>query len=93
MPTTVRVQDEDKEYLDRLQARFLLEKGERLALDGVLHRLIEACRAQGIDVLSPRAQAPISDEHWQRILDARFDLGEPSHEDEIDDLLYGDPHA
>jgi len=93
MSTTIRVQPEDKEFLDRLQARFLLEKGERIALDAVLHRLIEACRTEGVDVFRPRVREPISDERWQQILEGRFTLGEETREGDIDGILYGDPHT
>lgn len=52
MHTTVRVEDEVKLALDRLQGEFLAERGERLSHSELLARLVSFARRREADFLA-----------------------------------------
>lgn len=89
MSTTVRIREEDKQVLDRLQARITLETGERPSLEEVLHRVVELAEEQEDELLSDDEPPRLTEEEKQHVLDTTFDLGYATREEDIDETLYG----
>lgn len=93
MATTVRIQDEDKAVLDALQARYLLATGDRISLDDLLHRLVELAEEHA-DAIILEDEAPrLTPEEIKIFRKGSSDWGVVTHEDEIDQTLYGDNEA
>lgn len=88
MPTTVRVRDEDKRALDRLQATITLREGSRVSLDEVLHRLVLLGEARADELL--RDEAPkLTKDQKAFLLALPADFGVRTSEETIDEELYG----
>lgn len=91
MATAIRVSDETKELLDRLQARITLDTGEKPTLGNLVEKLAmlgfeereRLARELGV------AWRPMTDEEfeaWQE--DFTQDWGVETSEEEIDRVLY-----
>lgn len=93
MSTTVRVREEDKEVLDRLQARITLATGQRPSLEEVVHRIVALAEVHEEEILIDDEPPTLSEEDKRRVLDATFDLGYPTREEDIDEELYGGPEG
>lgn len=93
MSTTVRIRDEDKERLDRLQAKITLETGEKPSLEEVLHRLVELAEVHEDDLTGTARASPFTEQEKEQVLEARHDLGFTTREEEIDEVLYGGPEG
>lgn len=93
MPTTVRIQDEDKAILDALQARYLLATGKRISLDELLHRLVELAQEHA-DAIILEDDAPVlSAREVRAFLAGSTDWGIETSEEDIDKFLYGGEDA
>ncbi|MBW3583661.1 MAG: hypothetical protein KY455_11235 [Euryarchaeota archaeon] len=89
LSTTVRIRPEDKARLDRLQARYLLKTGKRLALDAVLHRMIEVASRHEDEVILSDPGRPLTVAEKRRILSLPYDFGVETTPQTIDEELYG----
>lgn len=93
MSTTVRIREEDKERLDRLQAKITLETGEKPSLEEVLHRLVELGEAHEAELVIRDEPPQLTEEQKERILSMGSDLGKTTREEDIDETLYGGPEG
>lgn len=93
MSTTVRIRDEDKRRLDRLQAKITLETGEKPSLEEVLHRLVELGDKREAELVFQDSPPNLTEEEKDRALAATHDLGTRTREEDIDEILYGGPEG
>lgn len=93
MSTTVRIRDEDKERLDRLQAKITLETGEKPSLEEVLHRLVELGETHEVELTEGDTGLGLTEDEKAEVLEATYDLGTPTREQDIDEILYGGPEG
>lgn len=89
MATTVRVQDEDKAILDALQARYLLSTGERIALDELVHRIVELAEAHEDEIILDDKPPRLSAKEVAAFIGGASDWRVKTSEDDIDRILYG----
>lgn len=87
MSTTVRIREDDKRKLDELQARLTLTTGQRVPLEEVLHRVLQVAGQEEDRILDRPPE--MTEERKQELDSLTFDLGHPTREEEIDDILYG----
>lgn len=90
MPTTVRVQDEDKAVLDALQARYLLATGQRISLDDLIHRLVELAEAHEDELILEDEAPHLTPREIKAFRAGASDWGVATSEEDIDRVLYGD---
>lgn len=93
MATTVRVGEDIKGELDRLQGLVQAETGDRLTHHDLLARLVRLARRHPDELVAAQESwappPPAALERWRRRLPpADGDLGIDS--DRIDEVLYGD---
>lgn len=93
MSTTVRIREEDKQRLDRLQAKITLETGEKPSLEEVLHRLVELAEVHEDELTLDEDGPQLSEERKQEILSMGQPTGNRTREEDIDDVLYGGPEG
>lgn len=93
MSTTVRIRDEDKRVLDRLQARITLETGEKLPLEEVLHRVVSVAEAHAPELTIDDTPPDLSEERKEEIASMGVHTGVRTREEDIDDILYGGPEG
>lgn len=93
MSTTVRIRDEDKRRLDRLQAKITLETGEKPSLEDLLHRLVELGEAREGELIFQDQPPQLTGEEKEQALSATHDLGIVTREEDIDEILYGGPEG
>jgi hypothetical protein len=91
--TTVRIREDAKEALDRLQARMTLEMGERPSLQEVLDRVLEVAEAHEEELVLADEPPNLTEEERERILSTGFSTGRGTREEDIDDVLYGSPEG
>jgi hypothetical protein len=91
MATSVKMDDETKSQLERLQAEILLETGEKVTQQEILSRLVERAvesRADLIDSFRPD-RVPVSDAEREAFHEGTVSSGVETTEEDIDDILYG----
>lgn len=88
MATTIRVEDTDKQQLEYLQAKILLETGEKLSYTEIIHFLIRLCQSKGFEDLIQEIK-PLKEIDWSIHEKLIEDWGIGSSDD-IDDVAYGD---
>ena len=89
MSTTVRIREDDKQALDRLQAKITLATDERPSLAQVLHRVVALAEAREDELIADDEPPELSKEEKQRVLEATHDFGFTTREEDIDEVLYG----
>ena len=91
MTTSVKVSEEDKARLEKLQAILTLRSGSKSTQEELLSALI-ADGLERVDEFSQRmmgATVPISDEEYRRILALVEDWGFETRWEELDKVVYG----
>jgi len=91
MATSVKMDDETKEQLERLQAEIKLETGNRVSQQELLTRLVEDAvesKSELIDSFRP-GQVPASDDQREAFHQGMVAAEESTTEEDIDDILYG----
>jgi predicted transcriptional regulator len=91
MATSVKMDDDTKSRLERLQAEIRLETGTRVTQQEILARLVERAiesKADLIDSFRER-RVPLADSDRERVHDEMISSGVTTTEDDIDDVLYG----
>lgn len=90
MPTSVRVEDDVKVELDRLQGHLQSETGERLTHSELLARLLRVGRRHEAELYAKPvpSRRPTSQQIRRRIAELAIDVG-PSDVRDIDEVLYG----
>jgi len=91
MATSVKLNDETKAQLERLQAEIRLETGERVTQQELLARIVESTiqsKSELIDSFRP-ANVPVSADQRDAFHDGMVSTGVTTEEDEVDDIIYG----
>jgi len=91
MVTSVKMDDDTKSRIERLQAEIRLETGARVTQQEILARLVERAIESKADLIdSFRDQrVPLADSDRERFHDQMVSSGVTTTEDDIDDVLYG----
>src|SRR6266566_2937708 len=90
MSTSVKLAEDDKEKLEKLQALVTLKLGEKMTQQELLARLIQGALAKSDEFIeSVKPNVPMSDEEFGRVLSLSEDWGVETRSDEIDKVLYG----
>jgi len=91
MATLVKMDEETKEQLERLQAEIRLETGEKVTQQELLTRLVQEAidsKSELIDSFRPE-RVPVSGEQREAFHDGMVASGETTTEEDIDEILYG----
>jgi len=93
MSKAVKVDEEAKSRLEELQAEIRLETGESVTQQALLSRLIDDAYEDREAVVDSfrSSTVPLSDAEKARMTEGRFSSGVETREDDIDEILYGDP--
>jgi hypothetical protein len=88
--TSVKLAEDDKEKLEKLQALVTLKLGGKMTQQELLARLIQDALTK-IDefIESVKPSVPMGDEEFGRVLSLSEDWGVETRSDEIDKILYG----
>ncbi len=91
MATSVKMDDETKEQLERLQAEIKLRTGKRVTQQEILTRLVEgAVESKDQLVKSFRDErVPVSETDREQFHEGMVSSGVKTREADIDDILYG----
>ena len=89
--TTVRISDDASRKLDQLQARLRLKTGRRVTKQSIIEGLVERALEEEEPVILLKApKYPLPKKIQKMILEAPFDWGVETREEDIDRLLYGE---
>jgi hypothetical protein len=91
MPTSVKMDDDTKSRLERLQAELRLKTGTRVTQQEILARLIEDAIESKADLVESfrEERVPVTDDDREAFHEGMVASGTATAEDEIDDILYG----
>jgi len=91
MSTSVKLSEEDKEKLEKLQALVTLKAGHKVTQQELLSTLIGEALAIGDEFVEKmfKTSIPMSDQEYERILSLVEDWGVETSWEEIDQILYG----
>lgn len=91
MATSVKMDEETKEQLERLQAEIKLQTGKRVTQQELLTRLVEdAIESKDHLLDSFRDQrVPVSEAEREAFHEGTIASGVVTREEDIDDILYG----
>ncbi|WP_199506019.1 MULTISPECIES: hypothetical protein [unclassified Haloferax] len=91
MATSVKMDDETKSRLERLQAEIRLKTGTRVTQQEVLARLVENAVESKADLIDSfrEERIPLSASERERFHDGMVSSGVTTTEEDIDDVLYG----
>lgn len=91
MATSVKMDDDTKARLERLQAEIRLQTGKRVTQQDILARLVERAidsKAELVDSFREE-RVPVPDDEREAFHDGMVSSGETTTEADIDDVLYG----
>ena len=89
MSTSVKLDEDSKKKLDRLQALIMLKSGEKVPQQDILSMLIDEAMAKGGELGGRLGWAPLSDGDFDRFKALVSDWGAETSWREIDRDLYG----
>ncbi len=91
MATSVKMDDETKSRLERLQAEIRLKTGNRVTQQEILARLVEDAIESKSDLIDSfrEERVPVSETDREAFHDRMISSGTSTSEDDIDDVLYG----
>ncbi|MBI4257729.1 MAG: hypothetical protein HY619_02125 [Thaumarchaeota archaeon] len=91
MSTSVKLSEEDKKRLEKLQATVTLKGGEKMTQQELLSRLISEALKKGDEFVEKlvKASVPLSDEEYGRVQSLVEDWGVETSWKDVDRLLYG----
>ena len=91
MATSVKMDDDTKSRIERLQAEIRLETGTRVTQQEILARLVERAIESKADLIDSfrNQRVPLADSDRERFHDEMVSSGVTTTEDDIDDVLYG----
>ncbi|MDG7000512.1 MAG: hypothetical protein JRN15_15570 [Nitrososphaerota archaeon] len=92
MSTSVKLSEDDKKKLERLQAMVTVKTSKRVTQQKLLSRLIEDALEQGDEFIAKTFQGtvPMPNDDYHRMLSLISDWGTRTKWEEIDEVLYGD---
>ena len=91
MATSVKMDEETKSQLERLQAEIKLKTGTKVTQQEVLERLVERAvdsKAELVDSFRDEF-VPLTEEEIEAFHEGMIDSGAETDEEDIDDILYG----
>lgn len=91
MATSVKMDDDTKSRLERLQAEIRLQTGKRVTQQEILARLVEHAiesKAALIDSFREN-RVPLTESEREKFHDGMVSSGVTTTEEDIDDVLYG----
>ena len=91
MATSVKMDEETKSQLERLQAEIKLQTGTKVTQQEVLERLVERAvdsKAELVDSFRDEF-VPLTEEEIEAFHEGMIDSGTETDEEDIDDILYG----
>jgi len=91
MSTSVKIEEEDKEKLEKLQALVTLKVGQKLTQQEILSALIREAYEKSDELVEKmlKANVPMTDQEYERILSLVEDWGAETSWEEVDQTLYG----
>ncbi len=91
MATSVKMDDDTKSRLERLQAEIRLETGKRVTQQEILARLVARAIASKADLIDSFRDnhAPLDSNARKQFHSGMISSGRTTTEDDIDDILYG----
>jgi len=91
MATSVKMDDDTKSRLERLQAEIRLKTGRRVTQQEVLARLVERGIESKADVVDSfrENRVPLADAEREAFHEGMVSSGAATSEADIDDVLYG----
>ncbi len=91
MATSVKMDDDTKSRLERLQAEIRLKTGKRVTQQEVLARLVERAIESKTDLVDSfrEERVPVPEEDREAFHDGMVSSGVTTSEEDIDDVLYG----
>jgi len=91
MATSVKMDDETKSRLERLQAEIRLKTGNRVTQQEVLSRLVENAIDSKTELIDSfrEERVPVSEDERDAFHEGMVSSGRSTAEEDIDDVLYG----
>jgi len=91
MATSVKMDDDTKSRLERLQAEVRLQTGERVTQQEILERLVERAIESKSDLVDSfrRERVPLAEDEREAFHEGTVSSGVSTSEDDLDDVLYG----
>jgi len=91
MATAVKIEEDAKSRLEKLQAEIRLRTGENVTQQELLTRLIDDAYESQDDVIDAfrESTVPLSDAEKEAMKAGRISSGVETDEEDIDDILYG----
>lgn len=91
MATSVKMDEETKSRLERLQAEIRLETGRQVTQQAILARLVESAVESKVDLIDSfrEDRVPVSDAEREAFHRGTIASGVETSEEDIDDILYG----
>jgi predicted transcriptional regulator len=91
MATSVKMDEDTKSRLERLQAEVRLQTGKRVTQQEILARLVERAIESKADLIDTfrEEQVPLSEAKREAFHKGTVSSGTTTDEDDIDDVLYG----
>ena len=91
MATSVKMDDDTKSRLERLQAEIRLRTGKRVTQQEVLARLVERAIESKADLVDSfrEERVPVPEEDREAFHEGMVSSGVTTPEEDIDDVLYG----
>ena len=91
MATSVKMDDDTKSRLERLQAEIRLKTGNRVTQQEILARLVENAIESKADLVDSfrEERVPVSDGDRDTFHGGMVSSGTSTSEDDIDEILYG----
>lgn len=91
MATSVKMDDDTKSRLERLQAEIRLQTGRRVTQQEILARLVEHAIESKADLIDTfrEKRVPVAESEREKFHDGMFSSAVTTTEEDIDDILYG----
>ncbi|SFK66850.1 hypothetical protein SAMN04487950_0492 [Halogranum rubrum] len=91
MVTSVKMDDDTKSRLERLQAEIRLKTGNRVTQQEILARLVEHAIESKADLIDSfrEKRVPLAESEREKFHDGMVSSGVSTSEEDIDDVLYG----
>ena len=91
MATSVKMDEDTKSRLERLQAEVRLQTGKRVTQQEILGRLVERAIESKADLVDSfrEERVPVPEEDREAFHDGMVSSGVTTSEEDVDDVLYG----
>lgn len=90
MATSVKMDEETKSRLERLQAEIRLKTGQQVTQQAILERLVNDATASKDEFIESfrESRVPVDDDTHEAFHEGTIASGEETTENDIDDILY-----